>query len=677
MYKTQSFKKKILVTAVASVAMSGFMAPAFAQEEDTEVVITGIRASVINAMNTKRDAVGVVDAISTEDIGKMPDANLAESLQRIPGVSINRSNGEGARVTVRGIDPALNMVTLNNRNMPAVSTADPGDTASRAYDFSNLASEVVSGVELYKTGKANVTSGGLGATINVRTVRPLDIGDTKAVVSAKAVHDTTVDKGSEITPELSGLYSWANDEGTFGVAISGAYQERDSMRANAFVTDYNAFTTTSGVYASGATLVNAPTNGSLYLLPTDLRYQLDDNSRTRENGMLTMQFRPIEDFTATVDYVSTNNDLTSSRAQQSTWFEPNRFTYVEFGGGAIASPTVLVSDFTANPSAGLTARAGKDFSFAKQSVLSETHSDSFGVNLDWQVNDQLSFTADFHDSYATNNASRLEAGLNANITAGYYTDYSYELPVMGIVYDDSPANAGNNSGAVDGGDISGSIGSIGVSWQRTDIKQLQLGGEFEFNEDMKLAFGADLRKDENASMFGSNDNNRMTMGNWGGVDPDSLGENWTSYFTPRNFGDGFQDYGSTTGHNFFFTEGLDADLDAVMDRVEGLFAQANTRTLNNNGTPGNADDDYWVTPTGVRDNNINPSNFNSLPNGKFAWRGNVDVNRVIEEEVNAAFVQFSGSFDFGSVPVNVVAGLRYESTDVTSTSAVREVLTLE
>ena len=114
MYKTTSFKKKVLTTAIASaVVAGGFTGMAYAQDDSVEeVIVTGIRASVVQAMDTKRNAVGVVDAISSEDIGKMPDTNLAESLQRITGLSIDRTNGEGSRVTVRGIDPGLNMVTL-------------------------------------------------------------------------------------------------------------------------------------------------------------------------------------------------------------------------------------------------------------------------------------------------------------------------------------------------------------------------------------------------------------------------------------------------------------------------------------------------------------------------------------------------------------------------------------
>src|SRR5690606_19807286 len=156
--------------------------------EDIEVIqISGIRGSLIRSMDVKRDASGVVDAISAEEMGKFPDTNLAESLQRITGVSISRSNGEGSQITVRGFGAGNNMVTLNGRAMPSASTNNGGGGDSRAFDFANLASEGISGVDVYKTGKANIVTGGIGATINIKTAKPLDNPGLVASVGAKAV----------------------------------------------------------------------------------------------------------------------------------------------------------------------------------------------------------------------------------------------------------------------------------------------------------------------------------------------------------------------------------------------------------------------------------------------------------------------------------------------------------
>ncbi|HBR84205.1 MAG TPA: TonB-dependent receptor, partial [Erythrobacter sp.] len=135
-----------------------------AGDAENVIIVSGIRASLQDAINIKRDAVGVVDAISAEDIGKFPDTNLAESLQRITGVSIDRESGEGSKVTVRGFGPDFNLVILNGRQMPASGLGSCCEApASRSFDFANLASEGIAGVEVYKSGRATLPSGGIGS----------------------------------------------------------------------------------------------------------------------------------------------------------------------------------------------------------------------------------------------------------------------------------------------------------------------------------------------------------------------------------------------------------------------------------------------------------------------------------------------------------------------------------
>ena len=156
MYNTISFKKKMLATAVASVAagMSGIV---LAQQDTQleEVMVTGIRASVIQSMDTKRNAVGVVDAISAEDIGKFPDKNVAESLQRIPGITIQRQFGEGAGVSIRGSGQDLTLTTLNGQNVASTGwfVLEP---ARRSFNYELLPSELVGNLEVYKASQAGV-----------------------------------------------------------------------------------------------------------------------------------------------------------------------------------------------------------------------------------------------------------------------------------------------------------------------------------------------------------------------------------------------------------------------------------------------------------------------------------------------------------------------------------------
>jgi outer membrane receptor for ferrienterochelin and colicin len=204
---------KPLAAAVA-LANAGMLMPAQAQTGDPavaegqatgtglvleEVIVTGIRQSLANSADIKRDSQGVVDAITAEDIGKFPDSNLAESLQRITGVSIDRVGGEGSRVTVRGFGGDFNMVTLNGRQMPTANLEINSASAKRSFDFATLSSDSITAVEVFKTGKANLLSGGIGSTINIKTMRPLEKPGLTATISANALHACTTPQSRKAT----------------------------------------------------------------------------------------------------------------------------------------------------------------------------------------------------------------------------------------------------------------------------------------------------------------------------------------------------------------------------------------------------------------------------------------------------------------------------------------------
>src|SRR5690606_37715152 len=254
--KLAKFKSRAMFTFVGGVLIIN---PAFGQEATTQaptaqqtqgetkatqldaVQVTGIRNSLSQAMDIKRDSAGVVDAISAEDIGKFPDTNLAESLQRITGISIERRDGEGAQVTARGFGPQFNMVTLNGRQLPGADAFGAAgqvaiggvDGGTRAFNFAQLASEAVSGLEVYKTSQAQVPSGGIGATINILTDRPFNHTGVVASAGAKLVSDQSQLFDNDITPEVSGIFSFTNADKTFGVGINASYQKRKAGSAQA------------------------------------------------------------------------------------------------------------------------------------------------------------------------------------------------------------------------------------------------------------------------------------------------------------------------------------------------------------------------------------------------------------------------------------------------------------
>jgi TonB-dependent receptor len=265
-----------------------------------EIVVTGIRASLAASADIKREAQGVVDAISAEDIGKFPDTNLAESLQRITGVSIDRSNGEGSLVTVRGFGPEFNLVTLNGRQMPTALIGG-GDNApsSRSFDFDNIASEGIAGVEVYKSGRVTMESGGIGSIINLRTPRPLDKPGLRGSLAVKGVYDSSRNEGNPITPEVSGILSttFAND--TIGILITGSYQKRKSSENNANVGWRDGYLGSENNWGSlaqpgtprAANITNRPDPTDVYQVPQNASYDLNDVNRERINGQAVLQFR--------------------------------------------------------------------------------------------------------------------------------------------------------------------------------------------------------------------------------------------------------------------------------------------------------------------------------------------------------------------------------------------------
>lgn len=186
-----------------------------------EISVTGQLAAIRRAQAIKQDAVGVVDSVSAEEAGKFPDQNVADALQRVPGVAVNRTGGESSQVTVRGFGPSFVNVTLNGRPM----LSDSGD---RSFHFDALPSELISTAEVQKTATASQQDGGIGGTINIVTARPLDTIGFHMAGSLGAVNDS-LDGGlaNKFTPKASFLIGDSNADHTFGWLASAMYYKRD------------------------------------------------------------------------------------------------------------------------------------------------------------------------------------------------------------------------------------------------------------------------------------------------------------------------------------------------------------------------------------------------------------------------------------------------------------------
>lgn len=216
----------VSLTVLAATVSHAQTAPQTTPPEDDAIVVTGFRASLDAALNAKRRDGGIVDVVKSEDIGKFPDTNLAESLQRVPGVVIDRDAGEGRSITVRGLGADFTRVRING--IEALATTGGTDSSGganrgRGFDFNVFASELFNSITVRKSASANVEEGSLGATVDLQAARPLDYKGFKIAGSIKGRYN---DLGRKIDPRAALLVSATNDEGTFGGLISVAYSKR-------------------------------------------------------------------------------------------------------------------------------------------------------------------------------------------------------------------------------------------------------------------------------------------------------------------------------------------------------------------------------------------------------------------------------------------------------------------
>ncbi len=631
---TIPFQKRLMASAIASCSLLGGAGLAWSQEVPAgsdspmileEVIVTGIRAGYQRSMDIKRDSQGVVDAISAEDIGKMPDTNLAESLQRVTGVSIDRVNGEGSRVTVRGFGPDYNVITLNGRQMPSANIEDTTVSASRSYDFANLAAESVAGVEIYKTGRADLPTGGIGSVINIKTIRPLEIREPVLNFGAKAHTDTTNENGDDWTPEISGIYAQTFADDKFGVALTGSYSERDS--------GYTKAQTSSGWYTipggqgdwgsiapDSDTFVNAPQPGDVYSVPRNINYQFSQIQRERINAQLALQWAPTQNLTATLDYTYSELDIEQQNQDMGAWFNGNpvsgEFTQGS-GNGAVVAP-VIYSDNT-----------GEDITFGAGDFGRKNENKSLGFNLEWWATDRLKLAFDYHDSEAENGpkdsrgSHNIISGVqfNRNLTT---VDYSGDLPLTSFGYIDGQG--------MDPSKMRTSGTSFRNSYMKHEIEQARLEGVFQFDDSVvkSINFGVSVVDSTNRSAFSV-----AQRDTWGGYGDASQYDD--SIFQRQRLGAEFDEFSGSSSDALepFYYE---ADFDGMRNAIAAI-ASANGEVLSPCGTVLCADPVF-------------------------------STDRSVEEQQTAVYAQVNFAWEDAPMPMHLTVGLRWEDTDVESESLV-------
>ncbi len=498
--------------------------------QDNAIVVTGIRASLQQSMNIKRDAQGVVDAISAEDIGKFPDTNLAESLQRITGVSIDRSSGEGSSVTVRGFGPEYNLVLLDGRQMPTSTLGDGASPpSSRSFDFANLASEGVAAVEVYKSGRASLPTGGIGSVINIKTPKPLDRPGFKGSIGVKGVYDHTF-TGTQITPEVSGILSKTFADDRIGILLTGTYQERKASLAQfnagwregylgsennwgSLPVDANDWRGTYGL------VENHPGPNDVYQVPQNAGYDFTTINRKRINAQLVVQVKPTDTLTATADYVFSQNTIDATTNSIGVWFN-NQYTQSSWTNGPAAGPKFYTEFFG----------PGKDLAITGSYLANRSINRSIGGNLKWDGPGGLTLVLDGHHSTAESKptgpyGSNMALGSAIYGVAQQTIDFTQPMPVISVQM--APGSE------IQASNIRPAGNAFRNAYMRDQIDEVSLKGSYDFDASFidSLDFGATYTDNKVRSAFGVIQNDT-----WGGTlaaadTPDSL---YTSTSLPND-----------------------------------------------------------------------------------------------------------------------------------------------
>ncbi|MBE0380605.1 TonB-dependent receptor [Pseudoalteromonas prydzensis] len=338
---SRRFKKSALLLAVmASFNTVAANDEQSAQNNDLEVIeVRGIRASMAENLSIKRLSNSIVDAITAEDIGKFPDKNVADSLQRVPGVVISRSGGEGENVSIRGLSSDLTLTQLNG-NFIASSPGSP----SRSFSYSLLPSTMVQSVEVFKSSEARLDEGGVGGTVILHSRTPLDM---EANSGAFNVEYTYADVTEEYEPNFSGVYSWKNDDENFGLLLGYTKQDRTNRTLTGDMSGAGGWR-----WATGSDLPATDTNGKEITDSTRRFDALEDaygniydgvwapqvagvgvtkEKRERVGIQATLQWRPTDNLELTFNHFhfELGQDRTTSQLMIPEWkYNPDYLTGV-------------------------------------------------------------------------------------------------------------------------------------------------------------------------------------------------------------------------------------------------------------------------------------------------------------------------------------------------------------
>lgn len=620
------FQKTRLALIIGALTMSN---AAMSQNELEEVVVTGIRSSLANALDEKRDADNLIEVIQAEDIGKLPDQNLAEVLENVTGIQITRTAGVGTGVQIRGTN-------ANRTEINGVSTVGSGSGRS-GIDFEDVSAAIISAVEVTKAPEAKTIEGSVGGTINLRTIRPLELKERLAAVRIQG-EESSLSADGGMSPRYSGTYgdNWTNDMGEFGVVVSGSWSEQDVSAFRPRVDRDNLVLSSSGVASAQA----------FDFLPIQFFVQDYDNYEYQtQNFAGAFEWAPNDSVTLFFDAVVSEQERRqeSSRIQASGVSDlrnvaaPSSFETVNFGSlngqqiGSIEAAytgVIPVEDGDADPNLRMSSDTNSRL----------TDSDLFRLGANWERGD-LSGTVELSSASSNTTTPSFNTTLNyinpnvaVNSSNENGTPFEYDLSggslAFGIAFDE--ANAPTREQLLDPANYM--LRDVNISQDKTenseDAFRADFNYRFEWSAIKSLDFGYRFSRSQS-----TNNDVRSNTGLRSYADS-PRGDLFSQVLTngPTNFN-------SADGRSLYVRDYLLVDAAKVASNPAGVLAAINEAIVANNAVTGSTRGPI-SSPT---------SSLNAFFD--------------IEEETSALYLQ--ANFEQGIFRGNI--GLRYIDTDVSST----------
>ena len=641
----------LLAQAAAPAGGQSVPAPTTSAAELQEIVVTGIRGSLERALHIKRLSLGVVDAISAEDIGEFPDSSIGEAMQRIPGVSVSRNTlvgggnsslGSASGITVRGFGPEFNEALIDGR---PIATAV---TTSRSFDFSTVGAEFVGEIDVHKTPDFSLSSGEIGATVNIKYPKPFDHPGLQARAFGSA---TDYQMDGQGTPAFGALFSDTFGDNKFGVLLDGDYTDHEIVGHHVSNVGWEGTYLNSCQMAGGPACtydasgnLTTPKNAFPSWYEQEYQIFLERSQERRKDGRAVFQWHPTDAVLVTLNDDYADDRVLNQQGGFSNWFNGAGLSNVQQDANG------TITDFTYGP-APTDLDAGVNAYYVKTNTT--------GLNIVWDVSDDWSTELDADQSVSKLNPGGQLGGFGQDVGFGPSVPTGTNGYVGGIVDTGAgdllyPSEYGpNNDGNADPIPILGSHVAVMTANRNTDtVNQAKLDATWH-HDSTRVNFGVqfvgDTRNQSEIDDFVGTNNEWQLFAGYGpasnnyttvnGVPtPDGLALP-ASLFT-----------GSFSTANFISGWGNGNKLPPKLPWYSPYAVTQYEQSLG----PSAADAD-WKPPAGY-----------PPYNGMFQLVPNLGNGLFVQEKTTSPFATVEQNFQLASMPLKADLGLRYERTNVST-----------